>query len=208
MTVMKYTLLQPHFESFDDINELRDKIAINNDKYSEAFLPMIPKCLVQNDRQDQNCNRFSPMLTDKGICFTSNGESSQEIFSNSSYIEDFHFVFRDDLTLKKDPKFIKTLVLHDPRSIRPESVRGNPTETPNFYMSFGSRWDPFDIRTKRIEIKAGYVTNVKIVPTMMKSSNNIKNLSPDNRRCKFQDDNYESYLFRDYTQVFEFTFIK
>ena len=104
---MKYTILQPQFGSFDDINELRNKLSINEDNYSEAFLPMIPKCLAQNDPFDQTCNRFSPMLTDKGICFTYNGKTSQEIFSNSTYTEDFHSVFGDNLTLKEDSKFIK-----------------------------------------------------------------------------------------------------
>ena len=193
MEVVKYPLKQntsEHYYTYEQ-DEVRDKMSY------------IPACIYasKKSRIGQNCKLFEPVLTDLGICYSFNAQSTLEVLKNSSFTKAFHEAYKYDLlglsienVKGAGDKFSLRFMIDSSRNFRGTSDK-NP-----FKVIISSQQSYFDALSIAKEVKPGYETTFNIEPIEVVGTDALHNIKEEARNCKFDDEFEDGSMFKGYSQ--------
>ncbi|GAB0097251.1 pickpocket protein 28 [Sergentomyia squamirostris] len=194
-----------------------------NDSLLETLEEMAPNhydvffvCLILSNAS--RCDSFTTIVTDEGICFTSNLLSAPEIYRQSHMHSDYSYHWQerkaDHWTLEEGYDAKAPLQTY-PERVLGASVRAGyfiwlQLNTENFdYMCRGPvqgfrilLHTPAEIpQVSRhyISIPLNQVITVSVKPSMFSTSKALKNYEPTRRQCYFNHER-QLHFFRIYTQ--------
>ena len=178
------------------------------ERSQQHLLPLIPVCKT-NERRFSTCNSFKPILTATGVCHSYNGISAQEMYRATPYLKTFSKVY--DVKPMEEVQTVKgfgidqgvTFILDSNRKTRPSHyIRGMRTqETSKFKILLGSKYKTFDTRKHGIYVKSGQHLVLKVSLSQLTGSNDLRQLSIEQRKCRFMDENDGMEFMKYYTQA-------
>ncbi len=191
MDVMKFALRPINAPKANPIiKQLLNGLKLTYEENKRVSFPLIPRCLQQGEDDVglgvKNCAAFGPILTDRGVCYAMNAPATNELFSDSSYVDSFCEAFGNFSSYSPDHKgLVRYLVLDAATSMNPKLDR---IIYPNFFVSVLPFAEPFDTRSTAVEVRAGFVTSLKVTPRVIESSENMRYSEAETRDCLFENE--------------------
>ena len=193
MDLVKYPLNKNTSVSYYPVkqDEVRDKMSY------------IPACIYasKKSRIGENCKLFEPVLTDLGICYSFNAQSSLKMLKNSSFTKAFHEAYKYDLlglsienVKGAGDKFSLRFMIDSSRNFRGTSDK-NP-----FKVIISSQQSYFDALSIAKEVKPGYETTFNIEPIEVVGTDALHDIKEEARNCKFYDEVEDDSIFKAYSQ--------
>ena len=182
---------------------------------TSLYTTMIPLCHhIASENQhgvmDFKCAEFIPAFTSHGLCLTRNGDSQDNIFQPSYYLDTFKETFLPE-HFKQQVRYIGNKASARQFALMIDGNRYNDLKrglawnisrrTP-FILSVHSPTDTADTReweNQVIEVKAGYITTIRIKIVQLVSDASVRTVKLHKRGCRFSDENKDLSVFKWYS---------
>ena len=193
---------------------------------SKRFLnlePFIPLCKLTNldtnkqprwgTKKEQRiynysfCTLFRPTFTDQGICYAFNGPEPNVMLKSSEHSKAFDKVFGKETGIPKGFQPFKItgmgksnglLLYLDAHTLTSPYKFGN-NKINDFYLTFDNP-DSFPlISNGGVHVSAGKKTSIVITPSVLESTEAVKQLMPTERGCQFPHESENSKIFSVYS---------
>ena len=152
------------------------------------------------------CQAFDPMPTNLGICQTFNAVSFKGMARDNHYMNTFSQVFHpkeSDETVKISGTGMENgfkFILDAHKMGRPY-MQPDADKPSNFKISLSGIYNPFDVKSGAMSVKAGTITRVRITPAYTSSAPGLQGaLGIDDRACRYRDENEMLKIFANYTR--------
>ena len=152
------------------------------------------------------CRSFDPMPTNLGICHTFNAVSFKGMARDNHYMNTFINVFHPKES-DEVQKITGTGIENGFQFILDANKMGRPYMQPgdggpaNFKISLSGIYNPFDVKSGAMSIRAGTITRVRITPAYTSSAPGLQGaLDINSRQCRFRDENELLKIFANYTR--------
>ena len=149
---------------------------------------------------ENKCSLFQPFLTPKGFCFTFNSLSMKEIFRPTDNLRSWDSVlnFKNKSTLLKPtgsgPSNGVTFVLNSFERF------GSKPSRKSFIISITNEINPFDIVDRNYFIVPGYSYTFRVLANQMMTSEDLKKMEPNYRKCLFANESVQLNLTQLYSK--------
>jgi len=153
------------------------------------------------------CTLFRPTFTDQGICYAFNAKQPHMILKPSSYLDAFSKVFGKVHSFGEEfepfnitgmgPNNGLTLYL-DAHNLTGQYKTGK-SQKRSFLLNF-DHFNIFPLISQGgVTVSAGQKTSIVITPRVLESTEDVKSLSPEKRKCKFSNEAGKSNMFSVYS---------
>ena len=171
---------------------------------------MLKYCFMQKYETDpddtwMNCDLFQPVVTDMGICSSYNPTPMTELMKKSHFMDSFKSAYNEDFisnySLNYGEKLGKTLKLFlGLTPIHPKQEIEHSEVPVNFYVGISSSKEFFEMKLASDIVKAGYRTVIRVEPTEIVASEDLRSIQISKRKCHFEDELDDLKLFSKYSQ--------
>jgi hypothetical protein len=166
-------------------------------KYQYRQMIMLCKGPSQASRSCQN--KFEPVITDKGICFSFNARNSFTAFKNNTYIDTFHYVYdpinESNIINNENSGQALKIILDSHITNIPGSLPGS------FKIAINQESNFFNVRESYIDADVGSHTRLSVQISSTKATEKFKKLDLSVRECRFSNENPDTdSIFQYYSQ--------
>jgi len=216
--IVKYS--QMDYLSNNDLLEFKLKY-LNISLNSKPFIPVepvflkekigiIPFCeMTRKPRQNTpqtrsfDCILFDLIMTARGICYSFNALTNNEIFKKSKETE----TWRKILNLKEKSALVNP-ASSDGLYFILNSFNANPIDDPNaktkasgnFILSITNEFNPFNIYKQNFVIEPGYSYIYRIIANQVVTTERFDKLDKQDRNCLLASENMDSNLTNHYSK--------
>ena len=164
----------------------------------------------QNLFDPESCVLFEPVFTDTGLCHSFNPTPVAKLLQQSYFKDTFEKVFAQD-TSKNKPIYNGSESGHAldffllGTNHNKNDMENDGTDTENepskFLLSISNKDNYINMKNMGHEIQAGYhaIWKVQVMETV--PSDDIREIPPDLRNCKFDDETEGLEIFASYSQA-------
>ena len=165
------------------------------------YTSMIPWCEIKGGL-DGSCTLFEPVITDQGICHAFNPTPSLEMLTPSYFSHSFKEAFKSDFS--KEPMTYKGTGNGKEHALTfyllNTSFRRMLQPSYSFSLKLSTTADYFDMKHANEAIKFGYHTTLKVDAMEIISSNDLRKVSIEKRKCRFSDEVDGMDIFKVYSK--------
>ncbi len=148
----------------------------------------------------------APYLTSSGICSTFNSSPIQKVFKPSSILDSFTRIFvptsdepRMPTGFGPESGFFMLLDTHGRNQPITEKAT-TPKRRWNFKVAINDPKSAFDSKRRGIRVKPGYRTTIKVVPSQVIATPQLKGLAVSERQCRMSDETDGLKFVEEYSQ--------
>ncbi len=221
LKVMKLSMPQPSevasLKNNNFVSKMRGKLQLPFKTFEQGerynWQVLFPVCFGP-DGLKKHCGGFTPMPTDKGLCYTISGGTMESLYKRTEFMDVMMDVFSSSETRtsnaskeseKQKLLAFREIYMYTGNSRKPAlsnfQISSSSSVIPNFLVSFNSGKNPFNVRTRSLTVKPGYKTIIKLVPRLTTSSGAIQPLTPTSRKCRFASESENMEVLRHYSQA-------
>ena len=191
--------------------------------FLQSWVPsFIPVCMEDSKNAPKDCFDFKPAFSDQGICFTRNAAPMEQIYKSTRYIQSFEKTFqfnKRSLAIKPNKgsgfqnlySFIvdngnygelkRGMKIGNLGKDKTYRLGGMESPQAEFLISIHSPHDVADTVSNGIKVQSGYETTIRVNLLEYHSTESVKGLHIDKRKCLFSDEHENSMLFLHYSKV-------
>ena len=152
---------------------------------------------------DSQCGLFQPVVTDNGICFSFNPNSTLNLLKDSPFKNDFQEIYRYDMSKTNNverargagDRFALKFMVDNSRYLR------NKKKKRPFKILISSNEGYFNFVSSAKEVKAGYETIFDVQPIEIMASENLCEVEERHRKCRLPKEVDKDSIFRSYSQI-------
>jgi hypothetical protein len=153
------------------------------------------------------CTLFRPTFTDQGICYAFNGQEPNLMLKPSEHSRAFDKVFGKQTMPTKNVQPFKItgmgrsngLLLYLDAHTLTSPYKIGKNRINDFYLTFDS-YDSFPLTSNGgVHVSVGKKTSIVITPSVLESTEAVKQLQPSERDCKFPQESENSKIFSLYS---------
>jgi len=156
--------------------------------------------LKEASSETLGCEKFKPVLTSNGLCYSFNSLPFNQIFKDSRYQTNWESAFKptpqSNLLYPAKwgtPKYLYILL----QSYETYSIR----KSNEFSISFSDELNAFDVNKNSFELLPGYIHMFRLIPSQIGTTKEFDLMSPTNRKCFLPSENSQSKIFKQYTKA-------
>ena len=196
-------------EFLSDLTELwsslqsRYNIRAREDIHPKSFIPL---CSFGRSKP-RECSLIKPFPSEKVFCYTYNSLSLDQMFKNTSYMDDFSNVFGSSVTsLDLDnftgygPGHGLQFILDRGDSYLKSEITGSELLGNFFSVTIHAPNSTADLVGSTIDLSPGVETTIRLEVTQLVSTADLRSMSVEQRNCEFWDENGSLDLFKIYSQ--------
>lgn len=183
-------------------NDIVNKTRIRD---KTSYLPQCSYSENYNKKVGLNsqCGLFQPVVTDNGICFSFNPNSTLNLLKDSPFKNDFQEIYRYDMSKTNNverargagDRFALTFMVDNSRYLR------NKKKKRPFKILISSNEGYFNFVSSAKEVKAGYETIFDVQPIEIMASESLCEVEEKHRKCRLPKEVDKDSIFRSYSQI-------
>ena len=175
---------------------------LNDKKGLIPFCEVAPLYKLTNIFQNKSieCKYFKPVVTAKGICYSFNSLSSNELFKSSTDASKW----RSDLNVKRNSSILKPTgygKLHGLNFLLNSfEIYSKDRSSNNFLLSITNENNGYDIFKQNYVLKPGFVYTYKIIANQILTTERFNSLDQTTRGCYLPSEDEKMKLMKFYSK--------